>query len=373
MSWKNDPAYPILLSQAMDDMTTWTDPAYAIPLPQALEEWCTGTDSWFLKPWIPYGAVTLLVAPAKIGKTTWLMDLLAAQRHGVPFLGEIIPKVRVLYVTEQSPQVFKVQAVEAGIADDMNILFTARYRMLGRPWADICNLLLDIVQRYGVRLVILDTWTGLAGFKAEEENDSAEARMRLELLGPITALGTAIVIAAHQGHGQRAKTPISACRGASGLGDGVDQAIWFQKITSGKYDTRRSLWAEGRYLDTPEGKVGIMRQEQVALPQTPSSGAGGLAISIYVYKPLKAEDKLEIDREATRSAIRPAIWPGSGAPSGTYTLQQLMESWKVSRSTVRRRLDKLKTERFGAGTASRPYRYVISEERAIPPIEAEEA
>ena len=343
-----------------------------------MDEWCTGTDEWFLKPWIPYGAVTLLVAPAKTGKTTWLMDLLAAQRHGVPFLGEIIPRVPVLYISEQFPQIFKVQAIHAGILGHPALLFTARYRLLGKSWADLCSIILEVVKEYGVRAVNLDTWTGLAGFKAEGENDSAEARARLELLGPICAEGVAVTIAAHQGLNDRARSPINACRGASGLGDGVDQAIWLQRVVEDNdEDPRRTIWAQGRYIETPSRKVGIVRtatteeindvransvqtaRESQMSGHSPFPPTGGghmprdLPPWLWTYN---SSEESEIEAEPAEQTL--FIVPRH---TQTYTAQELMEIWSCSRRTVLRRLEGLPHERVGAGTASRPYRYIFGE------------
>lgn len=342
MSWKNDPAYPI-------------------PLPQAMEEWCTGTDDWFLKPWIPYGAVTLLVAPAKTGKTTWLMDLLAAQRHGVPFLGEIIPRVPVLYVTEQFPRVFKVQAIHAGILDAPGIFFTARYRLLGKSWADLCSILLELVQEHGILWVILDAWTGLAGFAAEGENDNAEARARLEQLGPICAEGAAVSIAAHQGHSDRSRTPISACRGASGLGDGVDQALWFQRVEGArKADPRRTLWAEGRYVEIPDHRVEIVRTAtQISGQYVPPPFRGGL--DAQTLPPWIWTYGSAVEERVEEPPAVPAPLVLVPPRTQTYTTEELATIWRCSRRTVLRRLEGVPHERVGAGTASRPFRYVLGE------------
>lgn len=243
MSWKGHDAYPV-------------------PLDTALDTWTTTTQTWLLEPWIAYGSITMLVGQAKrAGKTTFLMDMFAAQHHRVPFLGQLITPGPVLYVTEQSPTTFKIQARGSSMyGHGFPIDLMARYRLLKLSWDDLCEVMLERCQEFGHRTVAMDTWSGIASFRADGENDSAEARKRLDGLGPILATGAAIIIVAHQGHMRKGAeiTPITAARGSTGLGDGVDQALLLTREYS-QAPNERTLWAAGRFLESPAQAVPIRR------------------------------------------------------------------------------------------------------------------
>ena len=342
-------------------MAKWKiDDAYPVPLDQGLAAWITASTMtrWILKPWIAADAITLLVAPAKTGKTTFVMDLLAAMHHGIEFLGVMMSPLRVIYVTEQSPLVFKTQADLANITGhDFPIDLMARYRFLDKTWDQFCEIVLERVLEMGTKLLIIDTWAGIAGFAAEMENDSPEARARLEGLGPILAAGCAVIIVAHQGHVGRQydapRSPISAARGSTGLGDGVDCAIWLQRRTGqakgsgGKGDPLgpgRTLWAEGRFVETPTMKISITRHvgislnmlnhaKKIHIPSAP--GRTYVPIRGSVTQGIIAKWSYD---NGLPPDIPAANMSGCPHPDQTFTNQELRAIWGISDRQVRRRV-----------------------------------
>ncbi|KKN41463.1 hypothetical protein LCGC14_0723340 [marine sediment metagenome] len=162
-----------------------------------------------------------------------------------------------------------------------------------------------------------------------------------------------------------AQTPISACRGASGLGDGVDQAIWLQRVVENdKADPGRTIWAEGRYIEAPDRKVGIVRTAAPMSGQYVPSPVGG-DLGAQTFPPWLWTYSTPEKREESEP-VAPVLFivPKN---TQTYTAQELAAIWSCSRRTVLRRLEGLPHERVGAGTASRPYRYVFPEAGDVPP------
>lgn len=343
-------------------MTDWsTHSAWPLPLPDALDAWCVTTDAWLLKPWIAYGAITLLVAPAKTGKTTFMLDLLASMRHGVPFLGVTLPRIPTLYVTEQSPVVYRVQSDLAGVSDHRQIHLMCRYRFLGLSWKDFCELLHAYCVAHGIRLVILDTWGGVAGFAAEMENDNAEARARLECLGPILALGAAVLINAHQGYSERARSPISAARGASGLGDGVDQALWLQRRTGDDSGSQRTLWAEGRFIEVPDKRITICRTRTML----DSGGVEQKDLRTYVRK--EKSDPRHLYKWCYLNDLPESEKKADVSTPAAQSIRALSALWDCSERSVSRRLAKLTgVQRVGRGIRGNPHLYVLPEEEKMP-------
>lgn len=327
-------------------MSWKTHRAYPVPIDRALAEWTVPTQRWLLKPWIPYGGITLLVAPAKTGKTTFVMDLLAARHHGVPFLGETIAPGSTLYVTEQNPAIFGTQARGSNlVGHGFPIDLMARYRFLDLNWYQFCEVMHERVVELRHNEVVIDTWAGVAGFAAEMENDSPEARARLEALGPIVAEGCAVILVAHQGHQrEHASTPITAARGSTGLGDGVDVAIWLQKRTGSRPGSGqagdpdgpgRSLWAEGRLVELPTMRVNIVRDGPMPIAiakglsgDQPLIGGPDTGQNIAKWR---YENGLWLSAPSTNDQKCPDT-------RKTFTTQELMAIWGCSERTVRRRV-----------------------------------
>ena len=298
------------------------------------------------------------MAPAKTGKTTFVLDLLAAMRHGVPFLGMTLPRIPVLYVTEQSPVVYRVQSDLAGVSDDRQIHLMCRYRFLGLSWRDFCALLHAYCVAHGILLVILDTWSGIAGFAAEMENDNAEARARLECLGPVLALGAAVLINAHQGYSERARSPISAARGASGLGDGVDQALWLQRCRASADGPQRTLWAEGRFIEVPDKRITICRTRTTLDPD----GAEQKDLRTYVRK--ENSDPRHLYKWHYLNDLPELVKNTDVTTSPAQSIRAFSVHWDCSESSVRRRLRMLSgVQRIGRGIHADPYLYILPKEK----------
>lgn len=337
---------------------TWKhNSAYPVPMYDALTSWTGERHDWILYPWIARGALTLLTAPAKTGKTTFLLDLIAAQQHGVPFLGQTMRRAPVLYITEQSPAIFKAQADLAGlVVPDTLVYLQARYRLLSLTWEQQQAIVLEAVREHGIESCYYDTWSGLAGFDAEGENDSSLARSRIDALAPILAEGCGIIIAAHQGHARisGSPTPITAARGSTGLGDGVDQALWLRHPVKGKPAHSRRLWAEGRFLDSPTNSVEIIR--------TTPNGHGGTYPKGGKNAPNTA--KWSYVSELGGDTAAPGA-PKLTYPAKPYTMEQLRELFRrpgcppVATRTVRRKLAEIEGVQRLAPAGGLPSRWWV--------------
>jgi len=299
---------------------------------------------WLLKPIIPAGGITMLIGLAKVGKTTFLLDLLGCRARGVPFLGQRIRRGRTIYVSEQSPHVYRIQATGARVHrlnKWIDVYFRAQ--MLGGTWWDMAKAVDARQQETGADTIIFDTWAGLAGFQGEGENHTGEAMSRLDALQGLVAQGCTVILSVHEGKPVKGgRSLVNQGRGASALAGGVDQILRLHNPGRTADHPVRILQAMGRYPETPERPLALSRYT-CADPELAS-----------IFS-LKGTDIL-----ASKKA--PYLWAYTAdaekkVASGFQTLEELMEERKKSRSSVRFWIETHQPERIGKGTKADPYRY----------------
>jgi len=297
------------------------------------------------------GGITMLIGLAKVGKTTFLLDLLAAMNRGVPFLGQLLPKIRTIYVTEQSPHIFRVQAAGAGITGLSKWLPYAKVQMLGCTWAQMCERIREVAEETGAKLLILDTWAGLAGFSGEAENHTGEAMTRLEALQPLLAAGMSVIISVHEGKPTKGpRSLVNAGRGASALAGGVDQILWLQNPGGVPDSEFRVLRAEGRYPETPTRQMVLTRNQNPYIDQKLSGHPTDWAKVPYLWAYFEKDSDQKSDQKPETPAKRPQ----------GQTIQEVMATKGVDRMTARRLLQG--STRTGTGKRGDPYRYTVSGE-----------
>jgi RecA-family ATPase len=131
---------------------------------------------WYCPDWIPVGAKTILSAEPKTGKTILLFHILKAVTEGGEFLGKPCPPTRVLYLTEQTEQEYKRQICEVpGLIGNPNfyVLLAEEQPQELKTWEDM----IDFAERYlaitKAKILVVDTFGGLAKLPPNGENDAA--------------------------------------------------------------------------------------------------------------------------------------------------------------------------------------------------------
>jgi KaiC/GvpD/RAD55 family RecA-like ATPase len=203
---------------------------------------------WVWQYWVPKGALVLLSALPKAGKTTFIARLIMHLVTGQPFLGYGVTKTAVLMlaVEEQKYDVYsRFRKLIIPKEAELHI-HTGFLHMNDKSMAAIEAF----INTHKIGAVVIDTLSHF--WPVKDENDNAEVSIHMRrLLELRDKTGVTIILIHHQrknsGEGIANGTAI---RGAGALLASVDQALTLQRTIGGK--CRRTLSSIGRYTDTPE-------------------------------------------------------------------------------------------------------------------------
>lgn len=205
--------------------------------------------AWVWEPFLPEGALALLAAYMKTGKSTFAYALAVAVAQGRPFLGSQTKQGSVLMLAvEEHPRDMRRRFERFGLRHTDPISIHAG--PLSSKGTTL-HAMQDFIQEQRVALVVLDT---LARFwTLDDENDNAKVMREVSpILDIARATNAAIVLVHHErksgGEGGR------GIRGGSALFGLVDQALILEG-TRGGQKNRRTLRTIGRYEETPPALV----------------------------------------------------------------------------------------------------------------------
>ena len=203
---------------------------------------------WIWESYLPKGALVLLVAYMKVGKSTLAYPLALAVAQGRPFLGYATTQTPVLLLAvEEHPRDVRQRLERFGLRKD-DAVHVHRGRLTPSDRVDIERY----IREHGIGLVLLDTLSRY--WQIKDENDNAQV---MERISPFIDLahetGATIVLVHHEskagGAGGR------GIRGGSALLAAVDQALMLEKRKGHAQARRRILRAIGRYDETPDELV----------------------------------------------------------------------------------------------------------------------
>lgn len=191
---------------------------------------------------IAAGAVTLLGAKPKCGKTTLAFGLLHALEHGTPFLGFATSKTKAVMLTEERPATL-AEKFERWQVDPIVLM---RHSIDDRPWHEVMAEAVAVAHAEEARLLIVDTlaeWTSLAG---DSENASGAVIEQLRPLQNAAASGLGVLAAHHlrKGNGDG----WDSFRGSGAFQAAVDILVRIER----KGEEFRELHADGRFAAIPK-------------------------------------------------------------------------------------------------------------------------
>lgn len=195
-----------------------------------------------------YGMLGMLVAYAKVGKTTLGQALAAAVAMGRLFLDRQTTQTRTLVIAAEDPPPYTAYLARTLTVTPHHLTF---YRAPVLLNADGLGAITQTVEtgRYG--LVLIASWQAVIRGLVKDENDNAGAVNIVETVKAATrTTGIPWLIDAHSGKGEDQDDdadPSRAMRGASGAAGAADYTLSL-RYANGTFGTQRRLSGKGRFV-----------------------------------------------------------------------------------------------------------------------------
>jgi hypothetical protein len=209
--------------------------------------------TWIVRPWVAAGSITELDAKVKLGKTTFITQLVRKVLEGEPFMGESTAKTGVVYLTEQPPASFRETLDRAGLLDrtDLSVLFWRE--TLGIPWAEVVRSAMAQCKAGGAGLLIVDTIGPFAKLHGDAENSAGDALLAMEPLQEAAAAGIGVVMVRHE---RKSGGDVGdSGRGSSAFAGAVDTILSLRRPEGKTRNTLRVVQALSRFSDVPDELV----------------------------------------------------------------------------------------------------------------------
>jgi predicted ATP-dependent serine protease len=284
---------------------------------------------WLWEGFLVPGAITLVAAKPKVGKSTLVMGLIPRLLAGEPFLGLETRKTVAILLTEENGQTIVEKARQFG-GPEAELLRYAQVATV--PWYRIVESAARHASAVGSELIVVDTLNTWAGLRGEAENAAGAVLNIVRPLKVAAAGGLAILVVAH--HRKSGGVHWDAIRGSNALAGTVDIIIDVERSTLGP--TTRILKAVSRFRSTPDELV-------VELDGDDYRVLGNAAVA-----------RSERDAEEILDAVRML---------GTPTVDELSDATGIPEQTLRRRLRALgdRVSSSGSGRKADPVRWSVAD------------
>lgn len=191
---------------------------------------------------IKRGSNTMLVAPWKAGKSTWLGGLLVAIAEGADF-GLSTNRVKVLWLSEECKSNWNDKPIK--LSENVVILTRDKIRVPTNDdeWSRFISEIAAWCVRHEIGLVVFDTVSSLCGI--ENENDNALVTKRLRELNKINVSGTATILVHHSSKAAlNGEGTVIHSRGAGAFSAFTDCNV---RLKSDKKSNSATIDWDGRY------------------------------------------------------------------------------------------------------------------------------
>jgi hypothetical protein len=231
-----------------------------------------GNDKWIWTGYISKGDVTLFSAIPKCGKSTLLCHLLKALREDGVFLGQEVKKSKVLYVTEETENLWTDRKDKVHFGDDYIgfIIRPFRGRANHADWLSFIGYVVATVKDGGYDLVVFDTISKM--WSCRDENDASAVDNALMPVWDICDHAALALI-----HHLRKSDGLEStgARGSGALTAFVDTIMELRRFDrASDEDPKRVLRASGRYEETPMERVIELHGSDYALVGTKEEVVG---------------------------------------------------------------------------------------------------
>jgi hypothetical protein len=288
--------------------------------------------AWLWSGYLAPGALTLLAAKPKAGKSTLAVAISEAAAAGArSFLGRPIGEGPVVYCSEETPATL---AHNLPAIDGIRVL--TRDAMWPKPsWAELVAGSVEECKRIGAVLLVVDTFAYWAALPKDAEKDAGAAQAAMQPLIDATRDGLPVLVPLHQrkGGGEDGE----GVRGSGAIAGGADIVLELERLQQPR---ERALLALSRYPSTPGSLI---------IEHDAATGA---------WKAIGEGERADARSITDRRAILTALDGGSA-----LTRQELEDATDAPERQWHGQLEALieqgKVRRIGAGKKGDPYRFQI--------------
>jgi hypothetical protein len=199
---------------------------------------------WIMPGVIPAGAVTLLSASPKCGKSTLLGSLIRDLHQGGPLVANA-SDAPVVVLSEEPSGIWHERRRTLNLPGTMILVERDSFANCGTDeWADLIGRMADCVRGEGAQMAVVDTLA--SAWPCQDENNAVDVVRALNPLREISTTGTALLLIHHArksggSHGR-------AHRGSSALTGFPDVIADLRPFEAeSESDNRRILSVRGRY------------------------------------------------------------------------------------------------------------------------------
>ena len=298
-------------------------------------------------PWIWDGvvaqdAITILSAPEKTGKTTFLSLLLDRRREGGQLLGRTVRPGRTILCTEEGPRLWALRQPPLHFGSQLEY----HSPLLGNPTPGRWRRFIDHLLRFpdgSYDLLVIDT---LMTFLPAAQNHPSALRKALNELRVI-ANGPVGVLLLHQACAAR-----SRARARGPLAAFADILIDMQVPPGHRFTRRRHFYGVGRYPGTLQHVAAELNPEgtdYILLSDAPLDAT--LAPTLETLRQLLSQNPVPLTRQDILTC-----WTGSDPKPRADSL------WR----TLTRGCDLGILIRTGAGNKADAFRYALAQTQPHP-------
>jgi hypothetical protein len=230
---------------------------------------------WIAPLVLPRGVLVDLHGDPKAGKSTFLAHLVRAILDGAEFFGHPTTKARVLWFTEQPRPTFAPLLHAAGLYDHPDLLVLHHHEVMAAPWRERVKGMVQVAKEQGATVIIIDTFTKLAGVRGEDENKAGSMLTALDELEAAKAAGLTVVLIRHDR--KSGGGVIDAGRGSNAVAGEADVIYQLVRETKDAPNVRR-LRYEGRLGEIPLERRIALEGGEYQLLGTPEEIAARAAV-----------------------------------------------------------------------------------------------
>ncbi len=265
----------------------------------------TESPPWLKVGYFARGSVTLVIAPPKVGKTTWIAHTLADICAGG------LADTRAIVISEESSSLWTQRRDVLGLTDDVAfILRPFKTKPTLDEWHSFIDMLTAAVRDDGYSLVVLDPWATVS--PVPDENDAARTMDALLPLHQLTEAGSSVVVVHHARKSEA--TEGQAARGSGALPGFVDIIVELRRFDVLRVDDpKRILRVYSRFDAPPETVIELGRDGYASI---------GTRTDAVRAERIEAIENMLTDEGLTPKEIL-ASWPRENGPMkpGLRTLE----------------------------------------------------